>query len=133
VFLARCTSCHQVNGLEDLDGQPIVVEGAANQVSGHAPNLTHLMSRETFAGGMFDLYDPDTGAFNRSALEAWIRNPPDEKPMYAEPPEGELPRGMPDLGLSEEEIDQVVDYLMTLGPVPLSPDGPTPTTDEAGS
>jgi len=133
VFLARCTSCHQINGLEDADGDPIVVEGAANQVSGHAPNLTHFMSRETFAGGMFDLYDPVTGAFNRARLEAWIRNPPDEKPMYAVPPEGELPRGMPDLGLSEEEIDQVVDYLMTLGPAPPSPNGPTPTTDEAGS
>ena len=40
---------------------------------------------------------------------------------------------MPDLGLSETEIDQLVDYLMTLGPAPPSPDGPTPTTDEAGS
>jgi hypothetical protein len=40
---------------------------------------------------------------------------------------------MPDLGLTEEEIDQLVDYLTTLGPVPPSPDGPNPTTDEAGS
>jgi cytochrome c oxidase subunit 2 len=133
VFLARCTSCHQIDGLEDADGEPIVVEGAANLVSGHAPNLTHLMSRETFAGSLFDLYDPETGAFNRAQLEAWLRNPPDEKPMYAEPAEGELPRGMPDLGLSEAEIDQLVDYLVTLGPAARSPEGPNPTTDEAGS
>ena len=78
-------------------------------------------------------YDPDTGAFNRSQLEAWLRNPPAEKPMYTDIEEGEEYRGMPDLGLTEEEIDQLIDYLTTLGPVPPSPDGPTPTTDEAGS
>jgi cytochrome c oxidase subunit 2 len=133
LFLARCAACHQINGLEDADGQPLEVEGNATVVSGHAPNLTHLMSRETFAGAMFDLYDPDTGAFNRSQLEAWLRNPPAEKPMYTDIEEGEEYRGMPDLGLTEEEIDQLIDYLTTLGPVPPSPDGPTPTNDEAGS
>ena len=53
------------------------------QVSGYAPNLTHLMSRETFAGATFNLYDPDTGVFNRSQVEAWLRNPPALKPMRA--------------------------------------------------
>ena len=81
-FLARCTSCHQINGLENAEGEPIEVEGHANQVSGYAPSLTHLMSRETFAGATFNLYDPDTGVFNRSQVEAWLRNPPALKPVH---------------------------------------------------
>jgi len=133
LFVDRCSTCHQVNGLTNADGDEILVEGRAAVVSRYAPNLTHLMSRETFAGSLFDLYDPETGEFNRAQMEAWVRNPTAEKPMYATPPEGELPRGMPDLGLTEEEIDQMVDYLVTLGPVPPSPEGPEPVTDEAGS
>ena len=34
--------------------------------------------------------------------------------MYV--PEEGTPRGLPDLGLSEAEIDQIVDYLLTLHP-----------------
>ena len=131
-FLSMCTACHQINGLTDADGEPIVVEGNATLVSGHAPNLTHLMSRETFAGSIFNLYDPDTGVFNRAAVEAWLRNPPALKPMYTDIAEGEQYRGMPDLDLTEEQIDGLVDYLVTLGEQPPSPDGPTPTI-EAGS
>jgi cytochrome c oxidase subunit II len=135
IFIAQCSRCHQINGLEDADGQPILVEGDAAVVPGYVPNLTHLMSREVFAGGMFNLYDPDTGEFNRAQLEAWIRNAPALKPMYpTEDPE--TARGMPALGLSEEDIDLLVDYLSTLGPRPPSPDGPeptAPTTDEGGS
>jgi len=114
LFIQRCTSCHQINGLETEDGEPIIVEGNAAVVARHAPNLTHLMTRGVFAGALFDLYDPDTGEVNRSQLEAWIRNPPGEKPMYV-PAEG-TPRGMPDLGLTEAEIDQIIDYLVTLHP-----------------
>ena len=133
VFLARCTSCHQINGLEDAEGEEIVVEGNAALVARHAPNLTHLMSRESYAGSLFELYDPETGDFDREQLEAWLRDPPGEKPMYSVPREGELPRGMPNLGLSELEIDQLIEYLRTLGPRPPSPIAPTPTDDEAGS
>jgi len=114
LFIARCASCHQINGLETADGDPIEVEGNAALVSRYAPNLTHLMTRGVFAGALFDLYDPETGEFNRAELEAWLRNPPAEKPMYV-PAEG-TPRGMPDLGLTETEIDQLVDYLTTLHP-----------------
>lgn len=113
LFIARCASCHQVNGLETDAGEPIEVEGRAAVVARHAPNLTHLMTRGVFAGALFDLYD-ENGDVNRAQLEAWLRNPPAEKPMYV-PAEG-TPRGMPDLGLSEEEIDQLVDYLTTLHP-----------------
>jgi cytochrome c oxidase subunit 2 len=132
IFGQLCASCHQINGYLDAEGQPVVVEGDATLVSGHAPNLTHLMSRETFAGSIFQLYDEDTGVFNRAAVEAWLRNPPRLKPMYTDIAEGEQYRGMPNLDLSEDQIDALVDYLVTLGELPPSPDGPTPTL-EAGS
>lgn len=133
VFLAQCSRCHQVNGLENADGDPIIVEGQAQQVSGHAPNLTHLMSREVYAGALFDLYDPETGEFDRGQLEAWLRNAPSQKPMYAEPAEGEQFRGMPALGLAEADIDALIEYLVTLGPPPPSPAGPaisSPSSEE---
>ncbi len=123
LFSSTCTSCHQVRGLNDDD------TGAAT-VSGAAPDLTHLMTRSTFAGSVFrlyaqaddeDLHDIDThlaeeGTFNRVQLEAWLRNPPGEIPMYADTAtlNGALPRGMPNLELSEEQIDQLVAYLQTL-------------------
>ncbi len=123
LFVSSCTSRHQVRGLNDD------YSGAAT-VSGTAPDLTHLMTRSTFAGSLFRLYaqadDSDLsdfytdlaeeGTFNRVQLEAWLRDPPAEKPMYADTEElaGELPRGMPDLGLTEEQIDQLVAYLQTL-------------------
>ena len=86
----------------------------ADLVSNAAPNLTHFMSRTTYAGGIFNLYEPD-GTIDRTQLEAWLRNAPAEKPAYAE---GR--RGMPALGLSEDEIDDVVAYLETLGTIPSS-------------
>ncbi len=103
VFTTKCASCHQINGVDE-------VEGKAALVSGHAPNLTHLMSRGVFASGSFDLYNED-GTFNRPALEAWLRDPPGQLPMA---PDQE--RGMPNLGLTEQEIDELVAYLQTLGP-----------------
>jgi cytochrome c oxidase subunit 2 len=133
VFLAQCSRCHQVNGLEDADGNPIIVEGSAQLVSGHAPNLTHLMSREVYAGALFDLYDPDTGELDRGQLEAWLRNAPEQKPMYSNPAEGEQFRGMPALGLTEADIDSLIEYLVTLGPPPPNPTGPdhpASTTEE---
>jgi hypothetical protein len=99
-----------------------------------APNLTHLMSRTTFAGGTFDLKVPEctndpeytaeyvTGTadncLNEAELEEWLRNPPAKKPMFSDPENLEstdgLYRGMPNLGLSEDQIDQLVAYLRTL-------------------
>lgn len=129
IFIAKCTSCHQINGLEDAEGNPILVEGNAALVARHAPNLTHLMSRETYAGALFELYDPETGEFDRDQLEAWLQDPPGEKPMYSTPREGEVARGMPNLELTPEEIDALVEYLITLGPQAPSPAGPTPTVN----
>ena len=57
---------------------------------------------------------------NSVALASWLRNPPANKPMAADPSQnpyanpggvGTRGRGMPNLNLSEEQIDQLVAYL----------------------
>lgn len=132
VWQSLCAQCHVINGVNDakMKATPPPL------VSGVAPNLTHLMTRGTFAGSIFNLYEPvadgqalpmgdvaaagdpgaaltggkvDTAKVNRVTLEAWLRNAPALKPMY---PQGG--RGMPNLNLTEEQIDQLVAYLETL-------------------
>jgi len=113
-FGQRCASCHSITG------QPIQPADVP-LVSGVAPNLTHFMSRTTFAGAMYDLKREDcavepelpTGTpvecLNRQDLEAWLRDPSSLKPMVP----GDQ-RGMPTLGLTEADITALVDYLSTL-------------------
>ncbi|GIU84722.1 MAG: cytochrome c oxidase subunit 2 [Acidimicrobiales bacterium] len=122
VFQSNCTSCHRIAGVNGED-----YKGAA-QVSGTAPDLTHLMSRDSFAGSIFYLWegiDSWSGVenyltkeglrLNRGALESWLRNPPGMKPMAPDPDRGSrFGRGMPNLGLSEQQIDDLVAYLTTL-------------------
>lgn len=112
LFTAQCARCHQVNGITGP------VDASTQLVSGAAPNLTHLMDkyRNVFAGGTFDLRDPKTGELNRTNLEAWLRNAPAMKPMYPDPipKRGILGRGMPNLNLSESQIDDLVAFLTTL-------------------
>ena len=133
VWQSLCAQCHVIDGINDVK----MKETPPPLVAGVAPNLTHLMTRGTFAGSIFNLYDPqnadgtagnpgdvaaagdpgkaltggpvDTERVNRVTLEAWLRNAPSLKPMY---PQGG--RGMPNLGLTEEQIDQLVAFLMTL-------------------
>ena len=109
VFSGICTSCHVIEGVNDD------VFESADQASGAAPNLTHFASRSTFAGGIFNTYNAD-GSLNRVQLEAWLRNPGDLKANYTVP--GEQYRGMPDLDLSEQQIDDLVAYLSGLGSRP---------------
>jgi hypothetical protein len=101
-----CTRCHLLRGVNED------IYTGADQVSGAAPDLTHFSSRTTFAGGIFNLYNAD-GTWNRTALEAWLRDPPAEKDAYAQ---GK--RGMPDLGLSADQIEGLVEFLMSTGQVP---------------
>ena len=60
-FRAQCSRCHQVNGLmeENPDGtnseKPVIAFPDLYVVAGNAPNLTHLMTRTTFAGATLDL------------------------------------------------------------------------------
>jgi cytochrome c oxidase subunit II len=112
-FESTCTTCHSMRGLEAQPGDvnPVPL------VAGYAPDLTHFASRGSYAGGIFELYNED-GSVNRGQLEAWLRNPPGEKAMA---PDDE--RGMPDLGLTENQIDDLVEYLLSTadGPVWTGP------------
>jgi cytochrome c oxidase subunit II len=140
VFIQQCARCHQVNGLVNENGDPQIAHPEDGVYAGAAPNLSHLMSRNTFAGATFDLLTPqcreqvweappeEFGArylagvtaecLNAPDLRGWIRNAPEKKPMYADPeelgPTGGLPRGMPYLGLSEDQIDVIIAYLLEL-------------------
>ena len=140
VFLNQCVRCHQVNGLQRPDGSLAIAAPDENIVSGAAPNLSKLMTRNTFAGAMFDLVNPKCRAdvwgasaetfgdkylagvsadcLNQTDLRSWLRNAPDMKPMYANPAllasTGGKYRGMPYLGLSEDDIEKLVAYLLTL-------------------
>jgi cytochrome c oxidase subunit 2 len=140
VFIAQCARCHQVNGLVNAGGEPQIAHPEDNVYSGAAPNLSHLMSRNTFAGASWDLITQscrddlwDASAeefgtmylrgvtddcFNPVDLREWIRNAPEKKPMFTDqtelgPTDG-LYRGMPFLGLSEDQIDDVIAYLREL-------------------
>ena len=140
VFLNQCVRCHQVNGLKKADGTAAIAAPDENVYAGAAPNLSKLMSRNTFAGATWDLlkkecrggvWDAKSEEFGAKYLEGvsadclnevdlrrWLRNAPAMKPMYAdptklEPTDGKY-RGMPYLALSEGDIDKLVAYLLTL-------------------
>jgi cytochrome c oxidase subunit 2 len=143
-FRGQCSRCHQVNGLmnENPDGtdsdKPVIAFPDLYVIAGNAPNLTHLMTRTTFAGATFDLLTDecrkalhdaspeDFGAlylkgvtpdcFNEAELRDWVRNAPAKKPMYSSEAEkdenGGKYRGMPNLNLTDDQIDEIVAYLL---------------------
>ncbi len=133
LFVQQCASCHQINGLAPSSEEPFEYAELPDPDYGatvdtpltakNAPNLTHLMMRDTFAGNLLDLYvggpapDEDSreatavpeGEPDTNNLKRWLRAPEDIKPM--DPANGQ---GMPNLGLTEDQIDQLVAYLVTL-------------------
>ena len=137
-FVANCSRCHQIDGLTDEDGVPIVSRPDQQVYSGAAPNLTNLMTRNTFAGASWDLINQEyrdqvweaspeefgalylagvtDATLNEVDLREWLRNSPAKKPMYADPELLEetdgLYRGMPYLALSEDQIDDLLAYLL---------------------
>jgi len=137
-FIAQCSRCHQVDGLEDADGEPVIARPDLQVYSGAAPNLSWFTTRNTFAGATWDLLIPECRAevwdapsdevgqkylegvspecLNSVDLREWLRNAPAKKPMYADPEQLEatdgLVRGMPNLALSEDQIDELVAYLL---------------------
>ena len=137
-FITQCSRCHQVDGLTDSDGELVVARPDQNVWSGSAPNLTNLMTRNTFAGATWnllskqcwpDVWEADSAevgaaylegvsasCLNEVELREWLRNAPAKKPMYTDPESLEetdgLPRGMPYLALSEDQIDQLIAYLL---------------------
>jgi cytochrome c oxidase subunit 2 len=139
VYIQQCARCHQVNGLIDPLTDELIVSAPEQFVwSGAAPNLTNLMSRNTFAGATWDLLSPACRAevwgatpeefgerylagvtrdcLNEVDLREWLRNSPAKKPMYADAERLEVTdgktRGMPYLALSEDQIDLLVAYLL---------------------
>ena len=54
-YVAQCARCHQVDGLTDADGELIISQPENFVWSGAAPNLSKLMTRNTFAGATWDL------------------------------------------------------------------------------
>ncbi len=137
-FIANCSKCHQVNGIKTPDGTPVLSEPDLYVVSGVAPNLTDLMTRTAIAGWTFDLISdecrdklwrakPDEfGAmylkgvtpecFDEVTLRDWLRNPPAMKPMYVNSNNlastGGKYRGMPNLNLKPDQIDQLIAFLL---------------------
>lgn len=67
----------------------------ANSIAG--PDLTHLASRRTLAAGLLDN--------NRQNLERWVRNPQEFKRGAHMPPT---------VGVTQEQFDALIDYLLTL-------------------
>ncbi|MEC7829192.1 MAG: cytochrome c oxidase subunit II [Actinomycetota bacterium] len=113
LFGRHCVSCHVINGLYES-----AAGGNANLTSGYAPNLTHLMTRTSFAGALFELYKDD-GSVNVADLREWIRDAPGQKPARPENRQGMISFAET---LSDSELDDLVTYLMTLGgPPPLMP------------
>jgi cytochrome c oxidase subunit 2 len=127
LFATQCSGCHLARGINDAEFEE-QGDGSELLVSANAPDLTHFASRGVFAGAIFDLWvdedgdgivevDEIGGELNRGDLEAWLRDPPGHKPMDAPAlpePGGEPIRGMPNLNLQEEQIDQLVAFLQTL-------------------
>ncbi len=85
-----CASCHQV------------WEGDGPRGPGQGPDLTHLMSRLEFAGAIHDM--------TPEKLRAWLEDPNSMKPMQYEV----NGIGMPNLNLSDDELDALTAYLLTL-------------------
>ncbi len=137
-FIANCSKCHQVNGIKNTDGTPVLSDPDLYVVSGVAPNLTNLMTRTAIAGWTFDLITAECrdalwhakpeefGAmylkgvtpdcFDEAALRDWLRNPPGMKPMFVDPTKldstGGKYRGMPNLNLTPAQIDQLIAFLI---------------------
>jgi cytochrome c oxidase subunit 2 len=84
-FLGQsCVNCHRIEG--------------TTAHGGYAPDLTHLMSRQTLASGMIP-NDPEG-----KNLRDWIANPQRIKPGCL----------MPAFGLDEKQLQSIVSYLRTL-------------------
>lgn len=89
-----CTACHSVDFADNSSG----VEDQIRPEGGFvAPNLTHFASRTVFAGA----YLPYENETYEQSLARWLADPPSVKP-------GSF---MPNLGLTGEEIDNLIAWL----------------------
>jgi cytochrome c oxidase subunit 2 len=90
----QCIQCHTVR-FEDESASNIVPPEAFN-----GPELTHFASRNVFAGAIL----PEEGQNREAALKEWLADPPTIKP-------GSF---MPDLALTEAEIDALIVWLESM-------------------
>lgn len=127
-FVTQCSSCHLIEGVNDEEfAEQGEGRGPDGLVAGPAPNLTHLMSRGTFAGGVFNLWEPgedsqtptpdwsdigfdNGGRINEADLKAWIRDAPGQKPMSPDDRRGMLSFEQ----LPEDQVDDLYEFLITL-------------------
>ncbi len=92
VFASKgCAQCHTVR-FDDDSASNIVPREAFN-----GPDLTHFASRTVFAGASL----PQEGQTFDAALREWLADPPNVKP-------GSF---MPNLGLTSQEIDDLIVWL----------------------
>lgn len=94
LFQLACASCHAIDG--------------TTATAELAPNLTHFASRTSFGGAAI--------SNTREHLAQWLRDPVSLKPMTPELNDIAAGRilGMPNLGLSEDDIDKLIAFLDTL-------------------
>ena len=126
LFVTQCSFCHQVNGLTPDSKAPFEYAEEPDPdygktvditiASGNAPNLTHFLTRDYFAGGLLPLWEGDikpevqpSGTPDENNIKAWLRDPEKVKPMN---PNNN--QGMPNYNLSEEQIEQLTAFLLTL-------------------
>jgi cytochrome c oxidase subunit 2 len=94
VFVGKgCIQCHTVR-FEDGDSNLVPDEAFSG------PELTHFASRDVFAGAIL----PEEDQSRAAALTEWLADPPMVKP-------GSF---MPDLALTEQEINDLIAWLETL-------------------
>lgn len=95
VYLGKqCTQCHTVDFAENDSG---IADNIVAEDAFAGPNLTHFDSRNVFAGAIL----PEDGETYEESLKRWLADPPMVKP-------GSF---MPDLALTEEEIDALIAWL----------------------
>ena len=87
----QCVQCHTVR-FDDESASVIIPPEAFN-----GPELTHFASRDVFAGAIL----PQEGEQWETALKRWLANPPHIKPGSY----------MPNLALTEQEIDALIVWL----------------------
>jgi cytochrome c oxidase subunit II len=90
----QCVQCHQVR-FDDEEASRLIPREAFN-----GPELTHFASRNVFAGAIL----PEDDETREEALKRWLENPPNVKP-------GSF---MPDLALTEQEIDALIVWLESM-------------------
>lgn len=88
----KCINCHTINGLTNEAGAPVAGSGG--------PDLTHLASRDCFAGCVIKMYNED-GSFNEAGMRAWLDDPQSIKAGAK----------MPDYDLTPEQLDAMIAYL----------------------